>query len=304
MIRLSILFALAVICVSCAHRKPTEESSANVHVASEMVDFVAFQGNPVFKGTGENTWDEQIRERGYILKEGENYFLWYTGYKRDGKVMHLGLATSTDGINWERYANNPIYDSGWVEDMIVVKKDSVYYMFAEGENDIAHLLTSTDKIHWREQGPLPIRYTNGKPLSAGPYGTPAAWYEGDTWYLLYERGDLGIWLATSTDLKTWTNKQDEPVLTPGPEPYDKFGVAVNQVVKHQGRYYAYYHATAFEDWHEWSSCVATSDDLIHWEKYDKNPIQGDDKSSPITVEVDGKLRLYTMHPAVQLHYPK
>jgi hypothetical protein len=31
-------------------------------------------------------------------------------------------------------------------------------------------------------------------------------------------------------------------------------------------YYAYYHATAFEDWHEWTSCVAISDDLIHWKK--------------------------------------
>jgi predicted GH43/DUF377 family glycosyl hydrolase len=115
---------------------------------------------------------------------------------------------------------------------------------------------------------------------------------------------LGIWLARSPDLKTWTNVQDEPVLVPGPEPYDKYGVAFNQVIKRNGIYYAYYHATALKDWSEWSSCVATSTDLIHWQKYAGNPILRDNKSSPIVVD-DGKtLKLYTMHPDVALHFAR
>ena len=187
--------------------------------------------------------------------------------------------------------------------MMVVKKDGTYYMFAEGMDDIAHLLTSTDKIHWKEEGDLDIRYVNGQPLSKGPYGTPAAWFEDNLWYLLYERGDLGVWLATSKDLKVWTNVQDEPVLIPGPELYDAFGIAVNQVIKHKGKYYAYYHATAFKDWSEWSSCVATSFDLRHWTKYAGNPILTENKSSPI-LAFDGTLyRLYSMHPQVVAHYP-
>lgn len=231
--------------------------------------------------------------------------MWYTGFRDESKTpLHLGYATSVDGLTWTRYANNPVYDSGWVEDMMVVKSDSIYYMFAEGKNDIAQLLVSQDRIHWTSQGPLDIRYVNGELLSEGAYGTPTAWLEDGLWYLFYERGDRGIWLATSKDLKVWTNIQDEPVFKPGPEEYDKYGIAVNQIIKHKGKYYAYYHATASEDWHEWTSCVAISEDLIHWTKYQGNPILRENKSSPILVHDGDQYRLYTMHDKVQVHFPK
>ncbi|HTF20861.1 MAG TPA: hypothetical protein VK658_22460 [Chryseolinea sp.] len=302
-----ITLSTALICCTRHTEKPAStsvSSSSTIQLDTSLLDFRPYEGNPVFAGTGANTWDRNIRERGFILLEEDTYHLWYAGYAGNDTDMHLGYATSADGITWTRFAHNPIVSEGWVEDMIVVKRDSIYYMFAEGRNDVAHLLTSTDKIHWTERGPLDIRYVNGALLSAGPYGTPTAWFEGDTWYLLYERGDLGIWLAKSSDLKTWTNVQDEPVLKPGPEPYDKYGVAVNQVIKREGTYYAYYHATALEDWSEWSSCVATSTDLIHWQKYGGNPILNDNKSSPIAVDDGTSLRLYTMHPAVALHFSK
>ncbi|MEZ4902535.1 MAG: glycosylase [Spirosomataceae bacterium] len=280
-------------------------TSALAQFPVELVHFKAYTNNPVFAGTNQATWDEKIRERGYILKENNTYHLWYTGYKKEkNAVMSLGYATSPDGIHWVRHSKNPIYNLGWVEDMSVIKDNGVYYMFAEGKDDIAHLLTSTDRIHWTEKGSLDIRQINGQPISKGAYGTPTIWKENKIWYLFYERGDLGIWLATSKDLKVWTNVQDEPVLTNGPEWYDKYGVAMNQIIKYKGYYYGYYHATAYQDWHEWSTNVAVSKDMIHWKKYEKNPIIGDDKSSGIMVHDGKQYRLYTMHPAVHLYLPK
>lgn len=269
-----------------------------------LTNFSPYDQHPVFTGTGGDTWDQHIRERGYILKEDSLYHLWYTGYRDSGDtVMHLGYATSPDGIHWTRYAGNPLLPNDWVEDVNVVKSGDTYYMFAEGRNDIAHLLTSTDKIHWTEQGNLDIRYTNGKPLSAGAYGTPAAWLENGKWWLFYERGDLGIWVATSTDLKTWTNVQDDPVIAMGPEPYDKAQVAMNQIVKIKDTYYGYYHALASDTSRNWTSCVAASKDLVHWTKYPGNPILQENKSSPILVFDGRQYRLYTMHDKVMLHYP-
>lgn len=302
-----ILFAIVPVyaLIGCAQKSNQIEADTtdSTGYAAEVLEFVEADENPVFTGTGADTWDQKIRERGYILKEDDGYHMWYTGY-RDGPSaeMHLGYATSQDGIEWKRYEGNPIFDSGWVEDMMVLKQDGTYYMFAEGKDDIAHLLTSTDRVHWTEQGPLDIRYVDGSPLSKGAYGTPTAWLENGIWYLFYERGDLGIWLATSTDLKVWTNKQDDPVIKPGPEAYDRYGVACNQIIKHDGKYYAYYHATEFEDWHEWSSCVAISDDLVHWTKYTGNPIQRENKSSPILVYDGQRYRLYTMHDSVVVHF--
>jgi sucrose-6-phosphate hydrolase SacC (GH32 family) len=260
---------------------------------AELTGFVPYKNNPVFSGSGTDTWDQKIRERGYILREDGIYYMWYTGYKGDEAVeKHLGLATSTDGLVWTRYKDNPVYDTGWVEDMSVIKHDGFYYMFAEGRGDTAHLLTSTDRIHWQEKGQLDIRKSNGEPLDKGSFGTPAIWYEDGIWYLFYERDDLGIWLAVSTDMKVWTNKLDGPVIKMGPENYDQFAVAMDQIIKYNGRYYGYYHATEFKDWHEWTSCVAMSADLIHWEKYSKNPIMRE------------MYRLYTMHPEVCAHFPK
>ena len=275
----------------------------NNEFAKELVQFEPSKKNPVFSGTGKSTWDNQIRERGYILRENNLWHLWYTGYMDINDTKFLGYATSPDGITWTRYKGNPIHATSWVEDMCVIKSNGVYYMFAEGRGDTAHMLTSTDRIHWKEKGRLDIRLTNGESIKEGPYGTPAVLKENNTWYLFYERNDSSIWLATSKDLKIWRNVQDAPVLDRGPEEYDKYAVAMNQVIKYKGLYYGYYHASAFQDWHEWSTNVAVSRDLIHWKKYPNNPIVGNDKSSGIIVYDGKQYRLYTMHPEVNVYFP-
>lgn len=295
--------AIFVFLLGCNQSKKTKEIRAEF--PAELVDFVPYKNNPVFSGTGTTTWDKKIRERGYILKEGNLYKLWYTGYNPDSSDMKfLGYATSMDGIHWKRYPGNPIHNTSWVEDMQVVKHKGKYYMFAEGRNDLAHMLTSTDGIHWKENGKLDIRQSNGEPISPGPFGTPTVWVENGKWYLFYERNDAGIWLATSADYKIWKNVQDDPVIKMGPEAYDRYAVAMNQVVKYKGRYYSYYHGNAYKPWRDWSTNVAVSDDLIHWEKYLKNPIIGNNKNSGILVFDGSKYRFYTMvHPAVDLYFP-
>ncbi|GAB3330939.1 hypothetical protein GCM10027299_36320 [Larkinella ripae] len=282
----------------------SEKPAPNADFPPELVHFKPYPQNPVFTGTGAATWDQKIRERGFILKEGKEWYLWYTGYRNgEDKTKYLGYATSSDGFTWKRHDKNPIHTADWVEDMAVMKVGKTYYMVAEGKDDIAHLLTSTDRMQWQEQGPITIRQADGKPLSPGPYGTPAIWREGSVWYLFYERNDAAVWLATSKDLKSWTNVQDEPVLKCGPEAYDQFAVAANQIIRHKGKYYMYYHASAFKDWREWSTNVAVSNDLIHWTKYNNNPIMGDNTSSGILVPDGTAYRLYTMHPEVRVFLP-
>jgi hypothetical protein len=272
----------------------------------ELVAWTPIAGNPVFQGAGDNAWDRKIRERGYILVENGTYHLWYTGYNDSDpkvKMMSLGHATSTDGVHWSRDPANPIFTGSWTEDMCVLKRDGAYLMVAEGKDDIAHQLTSADRIHWTDLGPLDIRKRDGSRIPPGPYGTPTIWFEDGAFYLFYERGDAGVWLATSKDRKVWTNVQDEPVLAKGPEAYDKEAVAMNQIVKRNGVYYAFYHANSSRPWKEWTSCIARSRDLVHWEKYPGNPIVKDNCSSPILVSgPDGDL-LYTMHPEVKVFRP-
>jgi len=270
-----------------------------------LVDWKPIVDGPVFEGTGKNTWDREIRERGFILIDDEGtYNLWYTGFDFDkARTISLGRATSPDGLHWTRDPANPIFNKLWTEDVCVVRQDGRYQMFAEGKGDIAHRLSSPDGVHWTDHGSLDIRLTSGEPIPPGPYGTPTGWFEDGLWRLLYERRDVGVWYATSRDMKTWTNAQDEPVLPRGPESYDKAQVAVNQVVRRDGYYYAFYHALAdFRDC-DWNTCLARSKDLIHWEKYPGNPIIAGNRSSAVLVETPRGDRLYTMHPAVWAFEP-
>jgi predicted GH43/DUF377 family glycosyl hydrolase len=267
----------------------------------ELVAFTPDPANPLFTGAGEGHWDVKIRERGWVMREGDAWHLWYTGYDgtREG-IKQLGYATSPDGVHWNRYSDEPLLKDVWVEDMTVVKRDGTYYMFAEGKGDRAHLLTSSDRVHWEPQGTLDVRLKNGEPISAGPFGTPTIWVENDTWYLFYERIDAGVWLATSKDLKVWTNVQDEPLIVPGPDEHDRHMIAINQVIKHNGHYYGYYHGTA-KPKSEWNTNVVRSPDLIHWEKYRGNPIiRG--KSSGQVLPDGATWRLYTTHENVDLFH--
>ena len=198
---------------------------------------------------------------------------------------------------------NPLLLNVWVEDVCVVKADGAYWMFAEGERDIAHLLTSRDAVHWTELGPLDVRKVDGSPIPDGPRGTPTAWFEAGVWYLFYERGDQGVWPATSRDRKVWTNVQDDPVLAMGPEPYDKAAVAFDQVIRREGVYYAIYHANRERPWKDWTTCLARSRDLIHWEKYAGNPIVERNCSSGQVVDTPEGPRLFTMHPDVRRFAP-
>lgn len=274
----------------------------------QLVRFQPYDKNPVFRGAGGDAWDAKIRERGWILRDGDAWRMWYTGYTASEKPqMMLGYATSPDGLSWTRHPGNPIYGEHWVEDMMLVKQGDKYHMFAEGLDDQAQLLTSHDGLKWHREGRLDVRYVKGEPIKPGPYGTPTAWFEDGVWNLFYERSDLGVWLARSSDLKVWTNVQDEPVLTLGPGSYDKLMIAMNQIIKHEGRYYAYYHGSGTpEKPRLWTTNIAVSTDLVHWKKFGGNPLlpERENKSSGIVVHDGKQFRLYTMHPEVNVHFTK
>ena len=270
----------------------------------ELTAFATYSQNPVFTPGPPSAWDAQMRERGWILREDDTYHLWFTGSNpRDGSRGRLGYATSRDGLTWERWPQNPIYTEHWIEDVAVVKHEGTYYMFAEGASDQAQLLTSTDRINWQRIGRLDIRDTHGRPIPPGPYGTPAPWYEDGIWYLFYERMDDGIWLATSRDLKVFTNVQDDPVLTIGPDLYDGMRVAMSQIVKHGGRYYAYYNGQG--PLGGWTTNLARSDDLVHWQKNPHNPLLPLQlgATSSLLIEAPEGFRLYAMDSQVRVFFP-
>lgn len=297
---------LAVLWLTLGAHADESGTTATADFPPELVDFVPYSETALFTGTGRDTWDREIRERGWILREGDTYRLWYTGYNDErSENKFLGYATSPDGLQWTRWPANPIFRERWVEDVQVLKHEGTYVMFAEGwRNEKIQRLTSNDGVQWQADGDIEIRDTRGKPLPPAHYGTPTVWIEGSKRYLFYEQSDEAIWLATSDDWQHWTNVEDEPVISRGPEPFDRHKIALNQVMKYRGRYYGYYHALAEKGSRDWTTNVATSPDLVHWKKYPQNPIIGGNKSSAVLVPDGQRYRLYTMHPDVRLYLPR
>ena len=287
--------------------KPKGANSSTESVAEEFIRLTPHEGNPVFSALGKGSWEVKIRERGWILWDEDHYKLWYTGYDgtRSGQKK-LGLATSRDGVVWKRHKKNPIYDDHWVEDMMVVKNGDEYLMFAEGKGDQSHLLRSEDGISWRRDGVLDIRRaSDGQRIEAGPFGTPVALRVDGVWHLFYERRDQGIWLATSKDLKTWTNVQDEPVIRLGTEGFDTRMIALNQVFRWGDRYLGLYHGTSSASKpRAWTCGIVVSEDLSHWKRIDKNPIlpaKWNQSSGIFVFRPSRRLRFYTMHDQVHLY---
>lgn len=273
----------------------------------ELTKFRPHPRNPVFTAAGEGTWEVKIRERGFILREGDLWRLWYTGYDGTrGHPVHLGYATSRDGIEWVRHPGNPLLAEQWIEDVCVVHEGDQWYLFAEGQNDVPHWFTSPDGVTWTRQGGLDVRLADGTPVPPGPLGTPTVIRTAAGWNLLYERQDAGIWLARSPDLRVWTNVRDEPVLARGPEPYDTQMLGLNQVIEHAGRFYAIYHGTRTPERPRlWTTNLAVSRDLVTWKKYPGNPLfsEAENKSSGIWVHDGRQFRLYTTHEKIDLHLP-
>lgn len=167
----------------------------------ELVKWMPRPGNPVFTAEGSGHWDVKIRERGWVLRDGDRFRMWYTGYdgNRDGMKL-LGYATSPDGLHWTPSPKNPLVPDHWVEDMSIVEHDGTFFMFAEGQHDNhAEMLTSSNGIEWKWEGALEVRTADGKLAAKKPCGTPTVWVEGGVWYLFYEWLDRGVWLATTTN---------------------------------------------------------------------------------------------------------
>ena len=75
--------------------------------------------------------------------------MWYDGVANGGR--HVGLATSVDGIHFEKYAGNPVFRNAGAVD--VKKVGGVYVMVWEGNNG-TYWATSVDGLCWVDRGIL------------------------------------------------------------------------------------------------------------------------------------------------------
>ncbi len=174
-----------------------------------------------------------------IVRNGRIYVLYRAeddsgAMSIGGHVSRLGLASSADGIHFDRMAEPVLYPAkdeqqgrevpGGVEDPRIVERPEGGYVLTytqwsrERQSYSVGVATSEDLVHWQKHGPafqgaLGGRYDNLKYKSAGMVTEPrggrlvAAKLHGKYWMFW---GEIEVGLATSDDLIHWTPVEDSP----------------------------------------------------------------------------------------------
>ena len=97
-----------------------------------------YQNNPILKPNPSNQWEELcvLNPAAIYDEKTKLYYLIYRAAGNDKThLIHLGLATSKDGINFVRESNKPLIsgdphglDAGGCEDPRLVKMGGYFYL--------------------------------------------------------------------------------------------------------------------------------------------------------------------------------
>jgi predicted GH43/DUF377 family glycosyl hydrolase len=170
--------------------------------------------NPVLRG-GVQPWEGTCIDNPSVHFDGTTYRLWYVGgplAESGFRQWKIGLATSRDGLVWEKYASNPVLSedtvdlpAGHVGPWVLFDEASesfeMWYSTTHGPpNGAIHFATSMDGIVW-----TPFE---GNPVLPPSFGwdsvnlnQPAILREGDV-YKMWYGGNPGDFAATSIGLAT------------------------------------------------------------------------------------------------------
>jgi len=235
--------------------------------------------------------------------------MWYSA-RGSSRAYNIGLATSTDGISWSRYAENPVLKTGprgaWdslsVRAPWVIYEGGVYKMWFEGQYRVWYVrehdagrrgigwrsewsivtsaigyATSTDGIHWTKYSGNPV-LTAGKTgrWDDGRISDPVVVSSGSS-YIMYYTGisrqgtTSRIGVATSDDGIHWT-KRDAPISIPiGSSGWDSYTRKLGGVTK-VGNTYLMWYAGGSGPYQPLQIGFAESTDGITWKAYPDNPV--------------------------------
>ena len=125
--------------------------------------------NPVLDVGPTGAWDAGRVESPTVIKDGDEFKMWYTGEDERGNSA-IGYTTSQDGIEWTKYAGNPVLKGGttaWSQYGIahpwVILEGGVYKMWLFGSGpteggDQVHMLYagSADGVQWKWSDANPL----------------------------------------------------------------------------------------------------------------------------------------------------
>ncbi len=143
------------------YSNPNEQSSIGLAIST---DGIVWQKHPAPVINGTTGWERQIAPHS-IIKIDSLYYLYYDGRNQTGD-NRIGVAFSYDGINWTKYAGNPVltptvsWEGTGVAWPGVIYENGIFkmvYMKVTYESDeLFGMATSTDGLNWTKSNSNPI----------------------------------------------------------------------------------------------------------------------------------------------------
>ncbi|MBL1212455.1 MAG: hypothetical protein HND52_03735 [Ignavibacteriae bacterium] len=179
---------------------------------------------PVLEPGSYGSWDDLSVTMAVVIKDLDIFKMYYTGWRDSYSKWSVGLATSQDGINWEKLPNpilsgNMITNDYKIAATDIVKSDNQYYLYYTGKNDIYDIkigcATSVDGINWEKQ-PSPIIEPD-QVWEENLIGNPTVIKVNSQFQMIYSNGSIsnitGFGIAYSTDGINWVKDLNNPIFT-------------------------------------------------------------------------------------------
>jgi predicted GH43/DUF377 family glycosyl hydrolase len=215
--------------------------------------FLSFE-NPVMR-TSLSGFDVQSLQSPKVLRDGDEYKMYYTGFDNVG-ITRIGLATSIDGVTWQKYSGNPILapdSAGWDSRLIgwsdVLKKDSTYYIWYNGDSlGGSHwsgigLATSSDGVHWTKHPGNPVFQGGGTGWDGFEVATPTVVFKDSLFYMVYQGlatpGPYSFGWAYSSDAIHWVRGGLSPIIVKT-DSWENVTIGTSDVVSLGGKFYMWY----------------------------------------------------------------
>ncbi|KIV97391.1 hypothetical protein PV10_01147 [Exophiala mesophila] len=209
--------------------KSTSQDDLNYTLPTfPILPFIKYTNNPILKPNPLNKWESAYVYNPTAIVLNQTIFLLYRAQDQ-AKTSSIGLAWSTDGYTFTRYAEPIVYPTeawelrGGTEDPRLVRINGTFYLTYTAydlNTPQLCLATSEDLLNWTKYPPIfpgfeDTTFTDqGVEVSRVNHTKSGAIITEPTSHGLYHMyfGDSVFYHATSTDLLTWT---------PDPKPFAK-----------------------------------------------------------------------------------
>lgn len=234
----------------------TPANSTNIKIgrfhAPLSGDLTSWTDDGIVLSPTASTWDATFVRMGSLFYESGTFYMFYSG--RSGSGTSIGLATSTNGTTFTKFAGNPILtptgqgrnDGGHVEEPAVIKEGASWTMIYAYVSGVTlpgyRYATSSDGTTWTKGGAGDI--LNNEPLFSEFHQILN--FGANDYALIYEAGNFStaynLFVARSTAVTgPYTNWINNPLLRQASAPvFDRYHIATPFIIQINGQWKLFY----------------------------------------------------------------